>query len=126
MKRTALKRKSGLKARPPRHPKMTAEENDARLAFVLVGLNPCAVCGYKPPVGLNASHHIVYKSKLKAIGRADALWDLRNALPLCRYHHDGHHGTHPIPRELLPDRALEFAARVLGEPAGDWLARRYL
>lgn len=58
-------------------------------------------------------HHVVPKQDLKRWGLHALLWDLRNMLPLCRYHHFRHEqAVQRVPRELLPAPAWEFADAI--------------
>lgn len=56
-------------------------------------------------------HHILAKRHLRVHGYAQRLWDIRNGIALCSYHHHRHEWRiQPVPFTLLPDNALEFAA----------------
>lgn len=58
-------------------------------------------------------HHIVPKQDLKRWGLFALLWDLRNGLPLCRYHHFRHESAYQrVPRRLLPAAAWKFADEI--------------
>lgn len=48
------------------------------------------------------AHHAIPKDKLKRRGLHDHLWDKRNGLCLCVYHHERHHNfTERVPRSLV-------------------------
>ncbi len=73
-------------------------------------------------------HHVIYQQELTRIGRADLLWDRRNALRVCPNCHTGtnaHHGLHPLPLTCLTDANYEFAFEVLGARAFDYLRQKY-
>lgn len=66
-------------------------------------------------------HHVLARRHLKAHGYHGRLWDTRNGLALCTYHHHRHEwGMQRVPYELVPDDALEFAAELELE----WLIER--
>lgn len=66
-----------------------------------------------PELAHRDAHHIVEKGELRRDGHLDHLWDRRNGLCLCRYHHFRHHSrAQPVPRDLLPAAAFEFAAEL--------------
>lgn len=78
-------------------------------------LGPCRVC-YQ--LGLACSgpvqgHHVLTQQALRKRGFEEFLWDKRNRLATCEGAHMRHHTRiRPIPRELLPDSAFEFAAEL--------------
>jgi len=56
------------------------------------------------------ANHIIDKNFLKRHGLRAHLWDERNGLCLCRYHHGRHTSRiQPVPRRLLPLAAFSFA-----------------
>ncbi len=58
-------------------------------------------------------HHLIEKSELRRWGLLAALFDPRNMLPLCSYHHARHTlAFERVPRELLPAAAFEFADEI--------------
>lgn len=58
-------------------------------------------------------HHVVAKRHLKVEGFASRLWDTRNCVGLCFYHHQRHeNAVQRVPYALLPAGALEFALEV--------------
>ena len=58
-------------------------------------------------------HHITPQHWLRANGYQAFLWDLRNGLCLCRYHHARHESyIQRIPRRLIPAKAIQFANEV--------------
>lgn len=59
------------------------------------------------------AHHILPQHKLKQHNQHDHLWDERNGLGLCAYHHPRHtNWRQRVPRELIPAAAYEFAEEV--------------
>lgn len=70
-------------------------------------------------------HHVVYQQELRHVGRADALWDKRNALRLCPTCHANAHNLHHIDLTQLTDANYEFAFEVLGARAYDYLRQKY-
>jgi hypothetical protein len=91
--------------------------------------NGCEACRWfgEPCRGQVEGHHVVYQQHVKAhvnslrleareaeIMMRALLWDKRNAMGLCdRAHKWGQHKRgRPIPRQLLPASALEFAAEL--------------
>lgn len=89
------------------------------------GHGPCVVCpaeGGKCE-GRVQGHHIISKQALKKRGLHKYLWDRRNRLPVCQHRHEQHETkVKPIPRELLPQAALDFATEL---DLGWWLDRHY-
>lgn len=66
-------------------------------------------------------HHVLAKRHLKTRGLAGRLWDTRNGMGLCKYHHPRHEsGMQRVPYELVPDDALTFAI----ECDLDWIIER--
>lgn len=85
----------------------------------------CVLCAHEPPddevrrtrgwdLATPAGHHVVPRQDLKRWGLHRLLWDVRNMLPLCRYHHDRHEYTPGarVPRALLLPRNFEFADEI--------------
>ena len=84
----------------------------------------CAVCTRTPlgalerhQLGLAGKvvdpHHILARRTLRAMGLEAHMHDPRNALGVCRAHHDRHEDyTRRIPRELLPKGVFAFAAEL--------------
>lgn len=58
-------------------------------------------------------HHLIEQKRLKSRGLEAHLWDVRNGMGICVYHHT-RHGDYiqRIPRELLAPAAHEFAEEV--------------
>lgn len=74
--------------------------------------------GREPDLRRIEGHHIVPKRWLRNTGYGSRLWDTRNGMGLCRYHHGRHElRMQPVPFDLLPDGAYEFAIEV----ELDWL-----
>lgn len=66
-------------------------------------------------------HHVLAKRHLRTNGHAARLWDQRNGLALCRYHHARHEAGHQrVPYELVPKGAIDFAAEL----GLDWILER--
>lgn len=58
-------------------------------------------------------HHIIPKQDLKRWGLFARLWDWRNGIPLCRYHHARHEmAVQRVARELLPAASFAFADEI--------------
>lgn len=118
MRRSALKRKTRLRAHKPL--RRSAVLLPGRRAPQLVDstiwrrdLGPCVVCPAEGGVcsGMVQGHHAVAKSKLRQLGLTAACMDLRNRVSVCEHRHEQHTtGYRPIPRELLPASVFEFAA----------------
>jgi hypothetical protein len=111
-------KRTGLRSRPKRKPSIERVlARDFRAAVLAKG--PCLMCCARA----TDPHHVVYQQHLRG---EHPLWDPRDGVPLCRHCHEAHHnGSRRIPCVKLPDAALEFAFRVLGAYASDYLARRY-
>jgi hypothetical protein len=57
--------------------------------------------------------HLISKDRLISWGLRHLKWDLRNGLPVCRYHHFRHdYAVQRIPRRLIPAEAFEFADEI--------------
>ncbi len=66
-------------------------------------------------------HHVIPQRHLKRAGLEEHLWDERNGLALCRWHHFQHENHRErLPRELIPDEAHDFALEL----GLDWLIDR--
>lgn len=93
---------------------------------------PCAMCRAFPPdaaarthrafeLRRREAHHVVPAQTLRREHLDAHLYDERNGLSLCQYHHQRHeNGTQRIPRAVLPAAAFEFAAEL----GLDWLIDR--
>lgn len=58
-------------------------------------------------------HHPIERDKLKRWGLAHLIWDKRNGLGVCAYHHGRHtHAVQRIPRRLLRPETFEFADEI--------------
>lgn len=80
----------------------------------------CAVPGCDDP-NLEA-HHVITQQQLRRHGYGDKLWDPRNGMALCTFHHTRHTlARERIPFELIPPAAVEFATEL----GLDWLLDRY-
>lgn len=117
MKRTALKRRTRLRAHKPLKTSRIRLRTRRRPQLVDSAiwrrdLGPCVVCPgeggqCRGPV---QGHHAIAKSKLRQLGLIAACMDLRNRVPVCEHRHEQHTtGYRPIPRELLPASVFEFA-----------------
>lgn len=88
-------------------------------------LGPCAVCVHEGGTcrGQVQAHHVISQECLRKHGFSTRLMDLRNRLPVCEHRHEQHTNRfRPIPRELLPASAFEFADET---GLGWWLDRQY-
>lgn len=117
-----LERDGKVKAR------MTVDEAaDRRFWRQMVTKGGCVMCKAFPVDGRTRSergadltvidgHHVVAKQDLKRWGLHARLWDIRNGIALCRYHHARHEAAmQRVPRELLPAVAWEFAEEINAE-----------
>lgn len=88
---------------------------------LIVTRGGCVMCKPRPPLvdstllpDLRAieGHHIITQQHLRNLGFEHAdIWDERNGIALCAYHHHRHHRhKERLPRRLLPDGIFEFAA----------------
>lgn len=78
--------------------------------------NPCVVCGSRTNI---EGHHVIAKQEIKRVARSgrwefdreqDALWDVRNGIPLCDRCHQRHETAFKrVPRHLIPPAAVAFA-----------------
>lgn len=60
------------------------------------------------------AHHVITQQRLRALGRADLLWDPRVGAAVCERHHRRHHnGREPIPVADLPARCRDLG-KALG------------
>ncbi len=71
------------------------------------------------------AHHVVYEQEVRR--RGGALHDTRNAMGVCDPCHARHHDGTPwrLALSALTAEHHAFAAELLGDSAGDYLARRY-
>lgn len=100
------------------------ERAAAKLWHQATARGPCVMCrAFRPSTQIRRAfaadithlegHHVLSKRHLKLNGRRDALWDIRNGICLCRYHHERHEKWRQrVPRNLLPADAFEFAAEL--------------
>jgi hypothetical protein len=123
VRRSALKRRVGLRARRLKPAGVIAAD------VWREGLGRCAVCEFefefegRPCRGGVQGHHIIAKQTLRRLGLAEFVMDKRNRLPVCEYRHEQHTtGFKPIPRALLPASVFEFAAEL---GLGWYLDRHY-
>jgi hypothetical protein len=62
------------------------------------------------------AHHIITQQQLKREGFEAWLWDARNGMALCGWHHPRHHNYRQrVPRELLPAGVFAFAAELVSD-----------
>lgn len=88
---------------------------------------PCVLCEHAPvpadvarerraDLAYVEGHHVISKDRLISWGLRALKWDLRNGVPVCRYHHFRHEYAtkreHRLPRELIPAPAFIFAGEV--------------
>jgi predicted restriction endonuclease len=97
----------------------------AALGFKMaVAHKPCAVCGHRSPMG-NDAHHVVEAQYLRR-NHPGRVWDQRNAMPLCRRHHELHSCAHErVPWSCLSEANWEFVDEALGEYGRDYVRRYY-
>lgn len=128
MKRSGLKRKSTIQRptpgqkKPPE--KKPAKQKERRPPSFRDPQMRCRVPGC-PSQGRDP-HHVVLEQHVRR-EHGDP-WDPRNALTICRIHHDRHHGAErwKIPTLCLRDENISFAAELLGtERAAHYLQQRY-
>lgn len=81
----------------------------------------CAACppsrevraAFGPDLRWIQGHHVIPKQVLKRTGLSAFLWDVRNGIGLCAYHHERHERQRePVPFDLLPAAAFEFADEI--------------
>jgi hypothetical protein len=91
----------------------------------------CVMCRAFPVGELDATraadlrriegHHVIAKRHLRREGHGGRLWDARNGMGLCAYHHQRHElRVQPVPYELVPEGAFEFAIEL----GLDWIIDR--
>lgn len=131
MKRTALTRKTRLRAHKPLRRSVILRATRRRRPTEIVSeiwrrdLGGCAVCAAEGGEcrGPVQGHHAVSRQVLREHGLIAAMSDIRNRVPVCEHRHEQHTtGYRPIPRELLPASVFEFAEEV---GLGWWLDRHY-
>lgn len=127
---TPIERKSRIRKGTKGFRRYEGQEGFREAVLKRDGLSrPCVVgCGR---VAVEA-HHIVYKRTLsnfldlydiEEYPLERQVTDPRNGLPLCRHCHDNHHNaSQPIPRELIPEVAWDFARELRLDW---WLERHY-
>jgi hypothetical protein len=80
----------------------------------------CVMCAWLPAVAEDRArravgarkqaHHLLPKRYLKREGLHAHLWDVRNGMALCAFHHERHENfVQRVPRQLLLPTAFEFA-----------------
>jgi hypothetical protein len=124
MKRSAIK--------PARRKRPPVDRIAAQHWHAHVTSRPCVMCQAFPPSRelfaarrpdflRRTGHHLVPQQVLRRLHLEHLLWDPRNGLCLCAYHHGQHEVfAQRVPRELVPERAGEFAEEIdLG-----WLIER--
>jgi hypothetical protein len=130
MKRTALKRKTQMKRPVPEDRKVkttekkpVVNERNRRPPSFKDPQMRCRVPGC-PSRGRDP-HHVVLMQHVER--EHGDIWDPRNALSICRAHHEKHHGAErwKIPTLCLRDENIEFAAELLGRRAAAYLRHRY-
>lgn len=130
----ALSRKPGAAIRQHRrHVRSGAEIAAARSWREIVTRGGCEMCRYvdlgeipaehRPDLRRIEGHHIIEQQQLKKHGKGDMLWDVRNGMGLCSYHHQRHtNWRERVPRRLLLPEAYEFAE----EAKLSWLLDQYV
>ena len=61
------------------------------------------------------AHHVIPEQSIETLfpDRPELVWDIRNALLLCKQHHDRHHARFEvIPRAALPGDVFDFCAEL--------------
>lgn len=111
----------------PARPRPAREEHDAeasRLWWAAAIAGGCVMCNDCPvdpqtyrerrvDIDLIQGHHPIPQDKLKRWGLRHLLWDRRNRLGLCRYHHFRHEGAvQRVPRRLLRPETFAFADEI--------------
>lgn len=138
LKRTAMKRSApkqrGRNDRGEAHDIIKQAEIDARRRFQAAAKSQrvCARCGKADSFD---PHHVVEQKWLKANGfSVIEQYDPDNSLRVCdRFTENNCHGKHTarvkykhrLHLQNLRQENLEFAFRVMGAAAGDYLRRRY-
>jgi hypothetical protein len=129
VKRTELKRTSGLKRAPMRRRKPRKRDGD---------YSPAAWAQWKQTMGKACchpeceratlrlqQHHVVYVQHLP---KDTETYDVRNGVTVCVRCHNSHHrrGSKVIPLVVLPDAAIAFAREIFGPgKASAYLRKRY-
>lgn len=125
-------KRSGLKSRRRPPAKSPSDRLQSQSWFMAVTRTRCVMCRRAPvareirdahwaDLTIREGHHVIAQRFLKVERRADKLWDLRNGMCLCRWHHARHEShAERVPRAALPAAAVQFA-RELGL---EWLLDR--
>lgn len=105
-----------------RRPSDAAERENFKIA-VLSTDGRCLVHDYETDCeGPLEAHHVVTQQQLRHAGRHDLLWSSRNGMTVCERAHTRHtKAILRIPRDRVPQRAVDFAA----EYGFGWLLDRY-
>lgn len=126
MKRSALQRKTPLRAVSPkraRHLRLVKDE-PGRDQWKQPASGVCW-CGCEMFCERLHRHHVLTEAKVRQAGGDP--WSPRNQFliaPECHEHH--HNASRKIRIEVLPRTAIAFAFEVLGDgPAEDYFDRRY-
>lgn len=119
MKRSQLRRRTPLRVR--RRPRIL---EPGRAAWKEPTRGYCTVC-MRP--GWIVKHHVCYEQHVRREGGDP--WALANSMLLgrdCACHAQHHSGFKRIPFDLVPDEAVDFARRLLGDDrAALYFARFY-
>lgn len=122
MKRSQIKRKRPMKARPGVRRALDRQASEAWAKSART--KPCAVCGATRAQG----HHLIPQQRLRRVAEDTGLdferirWDARNRLPLCERHHAAMHSrAHPLSLELVLREVPKFLqfVRELDRAYGD-------
>lgn len=117
MKRSSLKRKP-RRSRAVAPPEVAYARRYWRASVTRGGcvmcreypLSPAQRIGREQELSRIEGHHVLAKRHLHNEGYSDRLWDVRNGMGLCSYHHDRHERwMQRVPFRLVPDSAVEFA-----------------
>jgi hypothetical protein len=117
VKRTRLYRKSRLRRKGIVNKPYIPKHDPGRLAFRIAVLakGGCVLAGREGHIcsGPLDPHHVVEKATLRKRGLVSELWNPDNGIAVCRKAHDDHTTRfRPLPADVLPAEAHEFAARL--------------
>ncbi len=124
LKRTRLESKGTLK-NYQRKQRSVKESEAAGLWRRTVTLGGCLMCHefpvtdpltratYRSELRDIQGHHAIPKTNLKKLGLKDYIWDERNGVALCGYHHPRHTAyKQRLPRRLLPEKVYDFCREL--------------
>lgn len=122
MRRSELKRKSGMKnSRPRSRPPLTR----LPAQFFREAAQAQRVCAVTGSTGKWDAHHVVEAAWLRR-NAPDSVFDQRNALRLLKRVHERHTNAYQrVPLVALRAENIAFAFDVMGPAAYDYLKRHY-